>query len=97
MLFSIDDFVVSVKINFYQRHTKCIDDQDKFRSVKDTDNEFTECEQVDCLNNLESDSCDKNDMQKKVHVLVRLHKAMQEKLKTASYSDLIQIFTLVYT
>ena len=37
----------------------------------------------------------KNDMQKKVHVLVRLHEAMQEKLKTASYSDPIQIVTLV--
>ena len=30
-------FVVS------SRQTKCIDDQDKFQSVKDTDNEFTEC------------------------------------------------------
>ena len=27
----------------YQRQTKCIDDQDKFQSVKDTDNEFNEC------------------------------------------------------
>ena len=35
-------FVVSVKINFCQRQTKCIDDEDKFQSVKDTDNEFTE-------------------------------------------------------
>ena len=42
MLCSIDDFVVSVKINFCQIQTKCIDDQDKFQSVKDTDNEFTE-------------------------------------------------------
>ena len=42
MLCSIDDFVVSVKINFCQKQTKCIDDQDKFQSVKDTDNEFTE-------------------------------------------------------
>ena len=42
MLCSIDDFVVSVKISFYQRQTKCIDDQDNFQSVKDTDNEFTE-------------------------------------------------------
>ena len=38
MLRSIDDFVVSVKINFCQRQAKCIDDQDKFQSVKDTDN-----------------------------------------------------------
>ena len=35
---------VSVKINFYQRQTKCIDDQDKLQSVKDNDNEFTECQ-----------------------------------------------------
>ena len=35
-------FVLSVKINFCLRQTKCIDDQDKFQSVKDTDNEFTE-------------------------------------------------------
>ena len=34
-------------------------------------------------------------MQKKVHVLVRLHEAMQKKLKTTSYSDPIQIATLV--
>ena len=44
MLCSIDDFVVGVKINFCQIQTKCIDDQDKFQSVKDTDNEFTECQ-----------------------------------------------------
>ena len=30
-----------------------------------------------------------------VNALVRLHKAMQEKLKTASYSEQIQILTLV--
>ena len=47
------------------------------------------------MNNLESDSYDKNDMQKKVHILVRLHEAMQEKLKTAAYSDPFQIVTLV--
>ena len=51
--------------------------------------------QVDCLNNSDLDSYDKNDMQKKVNVLVRLHKAMQEKSKTASYSEPIQILTLV--
>ena len=85
-------FVVSVNIHFCQRQTKCIDDQDKFESVKDTDNEFAECQtprkklqssgispvslhafmkkaqkvQVDCLNNSEPDSYDKNDMQKKM-------------------------------
>ena len=42
MLCSIDDFVVSVKINFCQIQTKCIDDQDKFQSVNDTENEFPE-------------------------------------------------------
>ena len=35
-------FVINVKKYFCQRLTKCIDDQDKFQSVKDTDNEFTE-------------------------------------------------------
>ena len=102
-------FAVSEKINFCQRQTKCIDDQDKFQSVKDTDNEFTECQtprkklqsigispvslhafmktlksniseaykvQVDCLNNSDSDSCDKNDMQEKVYVLIRFLEAM---------------------
>ena len=44
MLCSIDDFVVSVKINFCQRQNKCIDDDDKFQSVKYTDNEFIECQ-----------------------------------------------------
>ena len=43
----------------------------------------------------ESDSYDKNDMKEKVNDLVRLHKAMQEKLKTATYSEQIQILTLV--
>ena len=43
----------------------------------------------------ESDSYDKNDMKEKVNDLVRLHEAMQEKLKTALYSEQIQILTLV--
>ena len=34
-------------------------------------------------------------MKQKVNNLVRLHKAMQEKLKTASYSEQIEILTLV--
>ena len=34
-------------------------------------------------------------MKQKVIDLVRLHEIMQEKLKTASYSEQIQIFTLV--
>ena len=36
-------FVVSVKINFSWRQCHCTDDQDKFQSVKYTDNEFSEC------------------------------------------------------
>ena len=51
--------------------------------------------QVDCLKDLESDSYDKNDMKEKVNDLVRLHEAMQEKLKTTSYSEQIQILTLI--
>ena len=47
------------------------------------------------MDNSESDSYDKNDMQEKMNVLVRLHEVMQEKLKTASYSEQIQILTLV--
>ena len=34
-------------------------------------------------------------MKEKLNDLVRLHKAIQEKLKTASYSEQIQILTLV--
>ena len=45
--------------------------------------------------NSEPDSYDKNDMKEKVNDLVRLHEAMQEKSKTASYSEQIQILTLV--
>ena len=44
MLCQNNYFVVSVKVNFCQRQTHCIDDQDKFQSVTDTDNEFTECQ-----------------------------------------------------
>ena len=47
------------------------------------------------LKDSESDSYDKNDMKEKVNVLVRLHKAMQEKLKIASNSEQIQILTFV--
>ena len=47
------------------------------------------------MNNSESDSYDKNDMQERTNVLVRLHEAMEEKLKTASYSEPIQVLTLV--
>ena len=51
--------------------------------------------QVDCLKDSESDSYDKNDMKEKVNDLVRLHEAMQEELKTVSYSEQTQILTLV--
>ena len=51
--------------------------------------------QVDCLKDSESDSYDKNDMKEKVNDLVRLHETMQEKLKTASYPEQIQILSLV--
>ena len=51
--------------------------------------------QVDCLKDSESDSYDKNDMKEKVNDLVRLHETVQEKLKTASYLEQIQILTLV--
>ena len=43
----------------------------------------------------ESDSKGKNDMKQKVIDLVRLHRTMQEKFKKASYSEQIQILTLV--
>ena len=51
--------------------------------------------QVDCLKGSDTDSYDKNDMKEKVNDLVRLHKAMQEELKAASFSGKIQIPTLV--
>ena len=51
--------------------------------------------QVDCLKDSKSDSYDKDNMKQKMNDWVRLHEAMQEKLKTASYSEQIQIFTLV--
>ena len=35
-------------------------------------------------------------MKEKVHDFVRFHDAMQKKLKTASYSEQIQILTLVH-
>ena len=127
MFYQDNYFVASVKLNFCQRQTHCNNDQDKFQSVTDTDNEFTEFQtlrkkvksvgispvslhafmntlksniseackvQVDYLKDSESDFYDKNDMKEKVNGLVRLHEAMQEKLKTASYSTRTQILTL---
>ena len=128
MLYQDNSFAVSVKLNFCQRQTDCINDEDRVQSVTDTDNELTECEsprkklqsigilpvslhafmktlqsnisevrkvQVYCLKNSESDSYDKNDMKERLNDLIRLHKAMQEKLKTASYLEQTQILTLV--
>ena len=128
MLHRDNYFIISVKLSFCQRQTYCIDDQDKFQSVADTDNEFTECQtprkklqsvgispaslhafmktlksniseaqkvQVDCLKDSEFDSYDKNDVKEKVNDLVRWHKAIQEKLKTALYSQQTQILSLV--
>ena len=51
--------------------------------------------QVDCLKDSESNSYDENDMKENVNDLVMLHEAMQETLKKASYSEQIQILTLV--
>ena len=51
--------------------------------------------QVDCLKDSESDSYDKNEMTEKLNDLVRLHEALQEDFKTASYSEQIEILTLV--
>ena len=47
------------------------------------------------MNNSESDSSEKNNMQIKVNVLVRLDESTQEKLEAASYSEPIQIPNLV--
>ena len=44
MMYQDNYFAVSVKLNFSQRQTHCIDDQNKFQSVTDTDNEITECQ-----------------------------------------------------
>ena len=60
--------------------------QPYFRSIQSTSSVFE---------NSETDSYDKNDMKQKVNDFVRLHKGMEEKLKTASSSEKIQIFTLV--
>ena len=46
------------------------------------------------LENSELESYDTKDMKEKVNILVRLLKAMEEKLKTASHSEQIQILTL---
>ena len=47
------------------------------------------------MNISESNFYDKNDMQEKVDVLVKLQEPVEEKLKTVSYSESIQIPALV--
>ena len=51
--------------------------------------------QVDCLEDSESCSYDRNDMKEKMNYLVRTFEAMKGKLKTASYSEQIQILNLI--
>ena len=51
--------------------------------------------QIDCLKDSDPDSYDKNDMKEKVNDLIRLYESMQEKLKTTSYSEQIQILTFI--
>ena len=51
--------------------------------------------QVVCLKDSASDCYNKNDMKEKVNDIVMLHEVTQGKLKTASYSEEIQVLTLV--
>ena len=51
--------------------------------------------QADCLKDLESDSYDENNMKEKVNDLARLNEAIQEKWKTISFFEQIQILILV--
>ena len=44
MLYQENYFDISLRLNFCQRQTHCIDDQHKFQSVTDTNNEFTQCQ-----------------------------------------------------
>ena len=50
---------------------------------------------VDSLKDSEPDSYEENDMKEKVNDLVKFYKVIQEKIKTASYLEQIQILTLV--
>ena len=51
--------------------------------------------QVECFKNSESDSYGKSDIKEKGHNSVSLTEAVKEKMKAASYSEQIQILTLV--
>ena len=44
MLYHVNYFAVIVKLNFCERQTHCLDDQDKVLPVTDTDNELTVCQ-----------------------------------------------------
>ena len=44
MLYQGNYFAVTVKLNFCQRQSQCVDDKNKFQFVTDNDNEFTECQ-----------------------------------------------------
>ena len=104
MLYQDNYFAISVKLNFCQRQTYCTDNQDKVQSVKcqtprkklqsigispvslhafmkalKSDISEAYKVQVECLKDSESNSYDKNDMKQRVN----------EKLKTASYSEQI--------
>ena len=65
--------------------------------MKTLENNISEAYKIqdDCLKDSEYDSYDKNDMKEKLNDLVRSHDAMHGKLKTASYSEQLQIMTLV--
>ena len=76
MLYQDNYFVVSVKLNFCQKQTHCIDnDQGKFHSEKAPINWHFPCQliseaykvQADCLRDSESDSYDQNFMKEKVN------------------------------
>ena len=59
-------------------------------------NTYKACKvQVVCLKDSASDCYNKNDMKEKVNDIVMLHEVTQGKLKTASYSEEIQVLTLV--
>ena len=60
---------------------------DAFMKTLKSDISETYNAQFDCLQDWDSDSYDKNNMKDKVNDLIRLHEAMQEKLKTTSYSE----------
>ena len=77
-----------IKVHFACRLTRIYENfkEQYIRSIQST---------ISLLKDSESDSYDKKDMKEKVNDLIRLHEAMQEKLKTASCSEQIQILILV--